>query len=527
MSRTITGCNSSKKESSTRFRGWGWPATMELLSPLDIADHDPRQSFKMIICPSCASVHEGGGICLASRHRHDEMDPANPTNLAVRQFWDYYHGRDDSILQDQFNPFVKETVPPLLLEAYADSKDSWGWCSGWFGVPYPCVTRTWTEIKVRVLDVAPYTVTLIVKDNGARRQFQGIGDQWFSADIDIDYWSDKTLDYTVRAEAVDAAGNWLNPAWEQVIKGWFGQLIDILASVGAAIANAVMAALSFLIDIIMSALKAVFQPIVDFVVSAFKGFADRLLEGITRVTTRHSPSLLEDNPEMAAEYVLGLWFFSDLALALQAIFTVLEPAEAFLSKPLPFLSVVIGIAEVALFTILVTAVATTVAAGVSPVRDDDGQQIVDLADAGSFSVASAVGTAIPGLMGNQLKKMGDVSFKKAVEKWMQSTAKQIVSKAKSSALTKLASAVTFCILSEIALALRYLVSKVLQDSAWKPVILLILLIVSAFSFFLGLVDFGVAVARGSTAITPATFLFAAGTLVWAGGGLALGIARAI
>jgi len=107
---------------------------------------------------------------------------ADSTSLAVRQFWSYYtspgHG-DDSILKDQFNPFLRETIPPLLVEAYAEGHETWYGC---------VVTRAWTTVRVRLLDVAPYTVTLRVLDNGAVRRFSGIGDQWFVAEID--YWTE-------------------------------------------------------------------------------------------------------------------------------------------------------------------------------------------------------------------------------------------------------------------------------------------------------------------------------------------------
>jgi hypothetical protein len=33
-----------------RFRGNGWPATFEFLSPLDTEISDPRHSFKVAIC---------------------------------------------------------------------------------------------------------------------------------------------------------------------------------------------------------------------------------------------------------------------------------------------------------------------------------------------------------------------------------------------------------------------------------------------------------------------------------------------
>ena len=47
--------------------GYGWPATLELLSPPIGKPVDSRQTIKMNICPACRCVHEDGGSCI-SRH---------------------------------------------------------------------------------------------------------------------------------------------------------------------------------------------------------------------------------------------------------------------------------------------------------------------------------------------------------------------------------------------------------------------------------------------------------------------------
>ena len=49
-------------------RGYGWQTTLSLLSPFNTAIPDSRESFKMVICPACHSVHEEGGVCTSSRH---------------------------------------------------------------------------------------------------------------------------------------------------------------------------------------------------------------------------------------------------------------------------------------------------------------------------------------------------------------------------------------------------------------------------------------------------------------------------
>jgi len=73
MKGTVDRCIPGGNETSARFRGYGWPATLELLSFLETAKTVSR--FKMIICPACNCVHESSGICLS---RHRQLPTANP-----------------------------------------------------------------------------------------------------------------------------------------------------------------------------------------------------------------------------------------------------------------------------------------------------------------------------------------------------------------------------------------------------------------------------------------------------------------
>jgi len=52
-------------------QGYGWPATLELLSPPIGKPVDSRQTIKMSICPACGSVHEEDGDCTPSRQFDD------------------------------------------------------------------------------------------------------------------------------------------------------------------------------------------------------------------------------------------------------------------------------------------------------------------------------------------------------------------------------------------------------------------------------------------------------------------------
>ncbi len=55
--------------------------------------------------------------------------PANSTTQAVKDFYNYYHGKNDSMITDQFNPFMRESTPPLLIDASAETHVTWGRCS--------------------------------------------------------------------------------------------------------------------------------------------------------------------------------------------------------------------------------------------------------------------------------------------------------------------------------------------------------------------------------------------------------------
>ena len=51
---------------STSFRGYGWPAILDILSPPVGKPVDSRRTIRMGICPACSSVHETGGGCFPS-----------------------------------------------------------------------------------------------------------------------------------------------------------------------------------------------------------------------------------------------------------------------------------------------------------------------------------------------------------------------------------------------------------------------------------------------------------------------------
>jgi len=78
------------------------------------------------------------------------------------------------MITDQFNPFMRESTPPLLIDASAETHVAWGRCS-FLGLEYACMTRIYALVMLRMLDVAPYNVTVFKSDfPWAIRTFSGI-----------------------------------------------------------------------------------------------------------------------------------------------------------------------------------------------------------------------------------------------------------------------------------------------------------------------------------------------------------------
>jgi hypothetical protein len=205
-----------------------------------------------------------GGCGLRGRRRNPGIGLARAKSLghegkaSTRQ---YVITHNETCIEKQFNPLMRENIPPVIEDMSVKSKEEWGWC--WV---IPCVKHAWTHVRVRIFDIAPYTVEVKVLDNGKKETFQGFGDQTFDAYIDIDYWSDILVDYKVRVKAVDVAGNEIK--MEKKIPGFFGGILEFLEDIWNAIVGiivaaweAVLAVLSFLLDWILSALSSIVTPV--------------------------------------------------------------------------------------------------------------------------------------------------------------------------------------------------------------------------------------------------------------------------
>jgi len=96
----------------------------------------------------------------------DEMDPVNSKTDSVQDYVAIY-GNNQSMMDSQFNPFIRENSPPVILNVKIKKHDHWGLCFALF-IPYPCLKRAWTDVNVEALDVAQYTVTTKLNDDSRR-----------------------------------------------------------------------------------------------------------------------------------------------------------------------------------------------------------------------------------------------------------------------------------------------------------------------------------------------------------------------
>ncbi|TET90586.1 MAG: hypothetical protein E3J35_05780 [Methanomassiliicoccales archaeon] len=204
----------------------------------------------------------------------------------------------------QFYPLTRENSPPVILNVKIKKHDEWGLCFALF-IPYPCLKRAWTDVNVEALDVAQYTVTIELNDDSRRSvTLTGKGHEWFQAKLDLDVW-DVLGRYKVTVSMVDFAGNELDPAYTKEIDGLFGGVLrflealwDFLVSLACMIADAVMAALNFLLELIGAAiaglLGAIFDPLWQGGSNPeLTGFADTmelLLDELDETTTGESGS---------------------------------------------------------------------------------------------------------------------------------------------------------------------------------------------------------------------------------------------
>lgn len=203
----------------------------------------------------------------------DELDPTNSLTPSVLDFVELY-GDNTTMMDSQFNPFIRENVPPIVLNIKIEKYEIWEWVLIGL-IPFYVLKRAWTEISVEVIDVANFTVTVTLNDDCERSvTFEGKGHEWFEAKLDL-YFGDVMVRYKVTISMEDFAGNELDPPYEEEIDGFFGGVLrmlealwDFLVGLASKIADAVMKAVQFIVDLIIAAFELVMQAVINPIIEA-------------------------------------------------------------------------------------------------------------------------------------------------------------------------------------------------------------------------------------------------------------------
>jgi hypothetical protein len=288
----------------------------------------------------------------------DEIDPWNSTTEAVVEFIEHFKN-DQEMLDGQFNPFIRESTPPVVINIKVKTHEKWGWVTIGF-IPAWVLKRAWAEIDLEVIDVAKFYVTVKISSDRVA-EFEGEGLEWFKAELDLTFW-ELAGRYTVRVEMVDFAGNELDPPYVEEVDGWFGGVLrmlealwDFICAVVSAIAEAVMAALAFLIDIILDMIVSLIQSIIDPIVQAMKNAIDGFLFSLggvleqALVDYKKTGTLSENIVQVIMETMLGSFFA--ILMGIVTVITVLLIALS----PLPFLDLIVGLIVVLILTVILIA----------------------------------------------------------------------------------------------------------------------------------------------------------------------------
>ena len=257
----------------------------------------------------------------------DEMDPVNSSTPSVLQYVARY-GDNQSMMDSQFNPFIRENNPPVVLNVKIKKHEIWEWV--WVIIPFPVLKRAWTEVHVEAIDVAEYTVTIRINDNYARSAtFTGKGHQWFHAELDLNLW-DVLVRYKVTVNMVDFAGNELDPPYTEEVDGFFGGVLrflealwDFLVALACLIADAIMAAINFIIDLIVDLIMALVDAILDPILDAIEAWQRNVGDAINEVFTERSDPIVMVDPTRSYQIIEDAMMFGSLMGAMTGLMVTL------------------------------------------------------------------------------------------------------------------------------------------------------------------------------------------------------------
>ncbi len=264
--------------------------------------------------------------------------------MSIEDFVRIY-GDNQTMMDSQFNPFIRESTPPIVLNIAITKHERWGDCGGW-GIYLPCLKRLWAEIEVEALDVSEFSVTVSISEDDTRTvTFVGKGHEWFMVALDLKL-AEVLVTYEVSITMEDFAGNSLDPPYEKEMDGLFGGVLrmledlwDWLVDVATAIVDAVAKAVSFILDWLMNMIQAMIDGVIAPILVTYEAWTQGVYYAIDRIMNVGDIDDV-DVGLMWATFFTGIY----VELLIAAAYVIVYLVESVL---LIFLNLIPGLGQVA------------------------------------------------------------------------------------------------------------------------------------------------------------------------------------
>ncbi len=308
-----------KEEESSAY--YGVPATA-LFTPFDIPN--PLEDAPVLVNYHAIHYSDAGGYA-----------PAQPCpDLSASPFGGFGQPQFNAseYLSSQFNPFVKENIPPVITSVIWDTKESWGWSWG-----YPHCEHAWVEIDAYILDVAPYTVVIGVTDRDTYLTFTGTGGQYAQvhhAVIDLDYWGDVIAEYYINVTVWDQASN--TAYYEKEVAGILGSFTNFLGDVWNAVCGVfaaawecVMAAVNWIVEWVKGIIEGLINTVITPIKNGLSNYIARLMTQITLAFAEFDEkgAISQDTVNAIEDALLGwlLQFMQPFSDIMNYIYSFISP----------------------------------------------------------------------------------------------------------------------------------------------------------------------------------------------------------
>ncbi len=231
-------------------------------------------------------------------------------------------------LKNQFNPFVRENIPPMLLSmsvtTVTEDVYTWVGCCG-VGVNVWTGWNTYADIRARIYDVGGFS-SVKISGPGGTVTFSSLHNGWYNTTIDVGFWEAAT-EYTIKLDAKDTAGNELK--YDYTVKGLFAGVLDFLKDIWNAVTSivkaaweAVKSAVDFIVEFIKGIIQAAIDEVLSPIIQQYENWQNKLLEIINEATTEYestgsiSPTVLKSFSQLLSG---GLFFGLLLTLSIAII----------------------------------------------------------------------------------------------------------------------------------------------------------------------------------------------------------------